>query len=75
MPDVGTSPDALPTSAGELSAGLRRWLASGAIQPESGAFCAWREEESGTLAFEYPEITGYALTWLACRPDPTDAEQ
>ncbi|HEY5194039.1 MAG TPA: hypothetical protein VIJ39_09250 [Solirubrobacteraceae bacterium] len=38
------------------------------MQSSDGAFCAWREGD-GTLAFEYPEITGYALTWLAAQPD------
>jgi hypothetical protein len=43
------------------------------VQSPDGAFCAWREEKSGTLAFEYPEITGYALTWLAAQPELSDA--
>jgi hypothetical protein len=42
------------------------------VQSSDGAFCAWREE-GGTLAFEYPEITGYALTWLAAQPDLSSA--
>lgn len=58
----------------ELAADLRRWLASGELQSDSGAFCAWRDADAGSLAFEYPEITGYALTWLAAQPDPTDQE-
>jgi hypothetical protein len=57
-----------------LVTGLRRWLASGQLQSPSGAFCAWRDADSGELAFEYPEINGYALTWLAGRRDPTDQE-
>jgi hypothetical protein len=56
------------------AADLRRWLSSGALQSSSGAYCAWLDEDAGTLAFEYPEITGYALTWLAGRPDPTARE-
>jgi hypothetical protein len=53
---------------------IRRWLASGRLQPASGAYCAWRDAEQGTLAFEYPEITGYALTWLAGCTNPDDGE-
>lgn len=59
----------------ELVAGLRRWLASGQLQSPAGAFCAWRDADSEQLAFEYPEINGYALTWLAGRRDPTDQER
>lgn len=54
---------------------LRTWLASGLLQSEDGAFCAWRDAETDTLAFAYPEITGYALTWLAGRSDMTDEER
>ncbi len=61
-------------SATDLSAGLRRWLASGAIQADSGALCAWRDEETSELAFEYPEITGYGLTWFASQAEPTAEE-
>lgn len=48
-------------------AGLGKWLSSGRVQASSGAFCAWRDVGGDSLAFEYPEITGYALTWLAGR--------
>lgn len=44
---------------------IRRWMSSGRLQAASGAFCAWRDQTADTLAFEYPEITGYALSWLA----------
>jgi len=53
---------------------LRAWLASGDLQAPDGAICAWRDADADALAFAYPEITGYALTWWAGRPDPTDAE-
>ncbi len=59
----------------ELAAELRDWLSSGAPQSPDGAFHAWVEEATGAPAFEYPEITGYALTWLAGRPDPTGSER
>jgi hypothetical protein len=57
-----------------LAPTLRRWLFSGACQSESGAFCAWRDAESGRLAFEYPEITGYVLTFAASLADLDKAE-
>jgi hypothetical protein len=66
-PDSGEGGSALP---GEL----RGWLGSGPIQSPSGAFYAWIDEETGHGSFEYPEITGYALTYLAGRPDPGDGE-
>ncbi len=55
------------------AAALRHWLASGEPQSPSGAFYAWVEED-GRPAFEYPEITGYALTHLAGLEAPDDAE-
>ncbi len=51
----------------ELAGELRRWIGTGVSQTERGAFCAWRDLATGTLSFEYPEITGYALTYLATR--------
>lgn len=53
---------------------IRRWLCSGRLQSPAGAFCAWRDGETGDLAYEYPEITGYALTWLAGREELQPAE-
>lgn len=53
--------------------GLRDWLVSGRAQSADGAYCAWRDATTGSLAFEYPEITGYALTWLAGRRAPGEA--
>jgi hypothetical protein len=61
-----------PNSRGrlsEVSRQLRGWLRSGPIQSPSGAFYAWIDEPTGQPAFEYPEITGYALTYLAGRPE------
>jgi hypothetical protein len=48
---------------------LRRWLLSGDCQSEAGAFCAWRDAKTGQLAFEYPEINGYLLTFAASLDD------
>lgn len=61
-------------TAGEVAERLGDWLTGNGVQSDSGAFCAWRDED-GLLAFEYPEITGYALTWLAGRPSLTAAGQ
>ncbi len=58
-----------------LAGRLRRWIGSGALQSPAGAFCAWRNADDGELAFEYPEITGYALTWLAGRDQLDDRER
>lgn len=58
----------------ETVGALRRWLASGAIQSPGGAFCAWKDAATGQLAFEYPEITGYALTYLAASDPPSEPE-
>jgi hypothetical protein len=55
------------------SAGLRSWLASDAQSP-TGAFYAWVDAVSGDVAFEYPEITGYALTHFAGLPTPSARE-
>jgi hypothetical protein len=60
--------------AGTSAAEMRRWLGSGVLQSPAGAFCAWRDGATGDLAFEYPEITGYALTWLAACEDLADCE-
>lgn len=57
-----------------LSLGLRTWLGRGGCQGPTGAFHAWREEESGRLSFEYPEITGYALTYLSHLEAPEEHE-
>jgi hypothetical protein len=44
---------------------LVNWLFSGALTHDSGAMAAWRELDTGRLAYPYPEITGYALTLAA----------
>ena len=54
--------------------GLARWISSGAPQSSSGAFAAWVELASGEKAYDYAEITGYALTYLAARDELTDPE-
>lgn len=52
-------------NAASLAEEISQWLGSGRLQSADGAFCAWLDAGSGQLAFAYPEITGYALTWLA----------
>lgn len=54
-----------PEAVTETEAGLRAWLSSGACQSSAGAFVAWLDLATGLAAYEYPEITGYALTYLA----------
>ncbi len=68
---AATSPNIAPLSVADA---LRRWIGAGACQSPSGAFCAWRDTQANTLAFEYPEITGYALTYLAGRKNLTAKE-
>ena len=66
----------LATSSADIASaarGMRAWLASGAAQSHSGAYYAWRDD-AGRPSFEYPEITGYALTHLAGLSDPSGQE-
>lgn len=70
--ETATAPAA--GGAAALARELRSWLASGALQGPEGAFHAWRDRAGGSLAFAYPEITGYALTWFAALPDATERE-
>ena len=44
---------------------LKRWITEGVSQGSNGAFHAWYDAHRGELAYEYPEITGYALTYLS----------
>jgi hypothetical protein len=55
-------------------AGLREWICSGACQSETGAFVAWIDAASGEPAYDYPEITGYALTYIASQPELSERE-
>jgi hypothetical protein len=58
--------------ARNATTGLGDWLCSGEPQHHSGAFGAWRDASSKQLAFEYPEINGYVLTFVAGLPDPDE---
>jgi hypothetical protein len=51
----------------ELLRDLRLWLSVG-TQSSSGAIVAWLDHETDAPAFDYPEITGYALTHFAGSP-------
>jgi hypothetical protein len=66
---------ALPDAAASTAAGLRAWIASGAAQSSSGAFVAWVDRAGGQGSYEYPEITGYALTYLASLSALTESER
>ncbi|HEX6555933.1 MAG TPA: hypothetical protein VF026_24450 [Ktedonobacteraceae bacterium] len=48
-----------------FASALRRWITTGTSQGKNGAFHAWRDAASGTLSYQYPEISGYALTYLS----------
>ena len=71
---LGQSNKELEREVDDLRRALRGWLGSGPIDSPTGAFYAWLEEASGRSTFEYPEITGYALTYLMGRPDLSSAE-
>lgn len=73
MPELST-PVEHREEALTLAGDLRRWLASGSLQSPSGAFCAWLDADTGELAFQYPEITGYALTCMSIAEVPSDHE-
>jgi hypothetical protein len=55
------------------SAEIRRWLVRRA-RSASGAVHAWVDAATGVPAFEYPEITGYALTFWAAQSATTEDE-
>jgi hypothetical protein len=59
----------LPSTSGEI----RRWLVRRA-RSTSGAVHAWVDAATGMPAFEYPEITGYALTFWAAQSIATEDE-
>ncbi|MGH9064536.1 MAG: hypothetical protein ACRD0L_11295 [Acidimicrobiales bacterium] len=62
-----------PDDLGALAGDLRRWLVRRPQSP-AGAFYAWRDALTGEPAFEYPEVTGYALTHLAGQRPPLEVE-
>jgi UDP-N-acetylglucosamine 2-epimerase (non-hydrolysing) len=54
--------------------GFAAWISSGVCQSSSGAFAAWVELASGEKAYDYAEITGYALSHLAARASLSSEE-
>ena len=64
-----------PEVPAATSAGLRAWVSSGACQSASGAFVAWVDLASGCRSYDYPEISGYALTYLAGRTFLSERER
>jgi hypothetical protein len=64
-------PDAIAATA----AGLRAWIASETCRSPNGAFVAWFDLAGSRRAYDYPEITGYALTYLAGRPSLSKHER
>jgi hypothetical protein len=55
--------------------GLRAWISSGACQSPNGAFVAWVDLADGGRSYDYPEISGYALTYLASLPSLSQREE
>jgi hypothetical protein len=64
-----------PEVLAATSAGLRAWVSSGACQSESGAFVAWFDLANGRRSYDYPEISGYALTYLAGQVSLSERER
>jgi hypothetical protein len=54
-----------PEIVAATAAGLRRWVPSGGCQKPTGAIAAWYDLDAGRRSYDYPEIGGYALTFLA----------
>jgi hypothetical protein len=68
---LGLAPETLAATA----AGLRAWLSSGRCQTASGAFVAWVDLADNDRSYEYPEISGYALTYFAGQVSLSEREQ
>ena len=54
----------VPEATAATETGLRGWLFS-AAQNSTGAFSAWVDLSEQCRAYDYAEITGYALTYIA----------
>jgi hypothetical protein len=63
-----------PEGVARTGAGLRTWLSSGTCQSPSGAFVAWCDLTASSRSYDYPEITGYALTFLAGQTSLSERE-
>ncbi len=73
--DTSRSRQTEDSRTASLVRAMHQWLASAACQSDGGAFYAWLEAGTGIPAFEYPEITGYALTHFAGRDNLTIEEE
>jgi hypothetical protein len=74
-PTTGTILANDPEVPAATSAGLREWVSSGACQNASGAFVAWFDLANGCRSYDYPEISGYALTYLANQTSLSERER
>ena len=64
-PTTGTILANDPERPAATCEGLREWVSSGACRGAGGAFVAWFDLANGSRSYDYPEISGYALTYLA----------
>ena len=55
----------VPTARADAAVQMERWILDGHCQHDSGATAAWSDARTRRLAFPYPEITGYFLTFAA----------
>jgi hypothetical protein len=65
MESAAAAPAAAPAPVRSVAGGLRAWITSGACQSAAGAIVAFVDEATGRHSFDYAEITGYGLTFLA----------
>ncbi|MGB2952857.1 MAG: hypothetical protein WBB74_05635 [Gaiellaceae bacterium] len=74
-PTTGTILAHDPEALAATSAGLRAWISSGACQGANGAFVAWFDLANSCRSYDYPEISGYALTYLAGQTSLSERER
>ena len=72
---AGTDLESVRDTVGTTAESLRAWLTRGAAQSADGAYVAWLDAATGAASYEYPEITGYALTYLAQLPTLSPEER
>jgi hypothetical protein len=65
MPRIDVNVPKVIVGAGECFTSLRRWALAGATQHPTGAIGGWRDADNGSISNEYPEVTGYLLTYAA----------
>jgi hypothetical protein len=64
-----------PEAIAVTRAGLRAWVFSSACQSPSGAFVAWCDLAESSRSYDYPEVSGYALTYLAGQTSLSERER